>query len=274
MKRAAVVVAATMILIGAHGAASPPTPWSEARTPAPGRARSIGGYSAGCIAGAVALPLRGLGFRVARPERNRLFGHPFLIAVIKELGAKLSSLHLPGIAVGDLGQPRGGPAPTGHASHQTGLDVDIWFVAPAGKETVSLVDAATQKATERFTDGVARMLRLVAEDARVDRLFVNPALKRALCQRTDGGAREWLRKVRPWWGHNDHFHVRLTCPSDSPECVGQPPLPPGDGCDTLDWWFNPAAQAERKKDHDAYSAKVGAAPELPEACRALIDLVK
>jgi penicillin-insensitive murein endopeptidase len=240
------------------------------RTPAPGPAHAIGGYSAGCIEGAVALPLRGPGFRVARPERGRVFGHPGLIGLIRELGARLQSLHLAAISVGDLGQPRGGPAPTGHASHQTGLDVDIWFLPPSGKQTLSLVDAATQQVTDRFTDGVVRLLELVAADARVDRLFVNPALKRALCQRTDGSAREWLRKVRPWWGHDDHFHVRLACPADSPECVAQPALPPGDGCDALDWWFNPAAQEERKQDHQAYSAKVGAAPELPEHCRALV----
>src|SRR5260370_27770907 len=33
-----------------------------------------------------------------------------------------------GILIGDMAQPRGGPLPFGHKSHQTGLDVDIWFM--------------------------------------------------------------------------------------------------------------------------------------------------
>lgn len=269
--RASVALSAAILWVATAAQASPPTPWSRVRTPTAGPARAIGGYSAGCIEGAVALPTSGPGFRVARPERGRVFGHPGLIGLIRELGARVRSLHLEAISVGDLGQPRGGPAPTGHASHQTGLDVDIWFLPPVGKRTASLVDAATQRASDRFTDGVARQLELVASDPRVDRLFVNPALKRALCQRSDGGgARQWLRKVRPWWGHDDHFHVRLACPSDSPECVAQAPLPPGDGCDGLDWWFNPAAQAERKQEHQTYSSRVGATPELPERCNALV----
>src|ERR1700761_2549400 len=100
------------------------------------------------------------------------------------------------------------------------------------------------KPSARFGPKVARMIELAAEDARVERLFLNPLLKRALCERTTGD-RRWLQKVRPWWGHDDHFHVRLACPADSPECVPQPPLPPGDGCDALGWWLNPAAQADR-----------------------------
>ena len=43
------------------------------------RRAAIGGYSAGCIDGAVALPKIGDGFRVAKPERNRVFGHPLLV---------------------------------------------------------------------------------------------------------------------------------------------------------------------------------------------------
>ena len=243
-----------------------PTPWSQFKLPVKGPAQAIGGYSAGCIAGALQLALRGDGFRVAKPERHRIFGHPALIAMIRDLGQKVKSLHLPPLSLGDLGQARGGPAPTGHASHQTGLDVDIQFTHDAAK----MVDAVKQQPLELFTDKVARLVELAASDPRVERIFVNPILKRALCQRTDED-RAWLRKVRPWWGHDDHFHVRLACPADSPACEPQPPLPPGDGCDTLAWWFDAKAQADRAKAHDSYSAKVGAAPPLPEGCKALLD---
>jgi penicillin-insensitive murein endopeptidase len=257
------------LVLAAAAHASPPTPWSLARAPAPGPARAIGGYSAGCIAGAVALPLAGDGFRVARPERHRVFGHPLLIAMIEALAGQLKKLHLGPLAVGDLGQPRGGPAPSGHASHQTGLDVDLWFVAPHGSDSVSMVDAARQQPSPAFASGSARLVELTARDPRVDRLFLNPVLKRALCTTTTGD-RGWLRKVRPWWGHADHIHVRLACPADSPECQPQAALPPGDGCDTLAWWFNAKDEDDRGKQHQSYTAKVGAMPALPLGCDALI----
>ena len=209
-----------------------PTPWALFRTPTLHPPRAIGGYSAGCIDGAVALPLRGVGFRVAKPERHRIFGHPLLVDMIRDLGKHLLALHLPPLSVGDLGQPRGGPAPTGHASHQTGLDVDLWFLPPVAGQALSMVDRARMQPSPRFTAKVMRMLMLAASDVRVERIFVNPILKRAMCERTAGAAdRSWLHKLRPWWGHDDHFHVRLACPADSPQCTPQAPLPPGDGCD-------------------------------------------
>lgn len=226
-----------------------PTPWAIVQAPTRGPARAIGGYSAGCIAGAVALPMTGAGFRVAKPERKRVFGHPLLIALIRDLGRQLKAAHLGALAVGDLSQPRGGPAPTGHASHQTGLDADVFFGAPAR---------------------LAKLLELVATDARVDRVFVNPAIKRDLCANATG-SREWLRKIRPWWGHDDHFHMRLACPPDSPDCVGQTPVPAGDGCAALDWWFSPAAAADRDQAHNQYGARVGAAPALPARCSEIVN---
>ena len=54
-------------------------------------ARAIGGYSAGCIDGAVALPKVGEGFRVAKPERNRVFGHPLLVGMIRDSASGSSS---------------------------------------------------------------------------------------------------------------------------------------------------------------------------------------
>ena len=274
MRRSRVTLVTVALGVVAQVAYAEPSPqalvWSRVRAPSGGAAQAIGGYSAGCIEGAVALPTQGGGYRVARPERGRTFGHPLLISVIRDLGRRLQRLHLPLLAVGDLAQPRGGPAPTGHASHQTGLDVDLWFVPPAGKETVSMVDAAHARPSARFDAAVARQLELAASDARVDRIFVNPVLKRALCG-SAVGARDWLRKLRPWWGHADHFHVRLACPADSPGCVPQPPLPPGDGCDTLAWWFSGHEESDRAREHQSYAARVSASPELPDRCRALVD---
>jgi penicillin-insensitive murein endopeptidase len=265
-------IAAALLLVTLPALAAPPTPWSRARTPLAGPARAIGGYSAGCIAGAVALPVRGDGFRVVKPERNRVFGHPLLVSLIRSLGAQLVAHQQAPLYVGDMGQPRGGPAPSGHASHQTGLDVDLWFAPPSALKDASMVDAAHRQASPRFTADVAHVVELAAANRDVERIFLNPLLKQALCARTTGD-RRWLQKVRPWWGHDDHFHVRLACPADSPECVPQAPLPPGDGCDALGWWLNPApaVAADRAKGKQTYAAKVGAQPLLPLSCAALIE---
>jgi penicillin-insensitive murein endopeptidase len=249
-----------------------PELWNAMRQPARGLAEAIGGYSAGCLAGGVRLPEKGDGFRVARPERGRVWGHPALISFLKQMGSRARKLKLPAFFVGDLAQPRGGPAPSGHASHQTGLDVDVAYGGFDKGEYVSMLDAAKQQPGKLFTAKVMRLLQLAAEDPRVDRIFVNPVLKRALC--TKSGDRSWLRKLRPWWGHHAHFHVRLACPEGSADCKPQPAYAPGDGCGELDWWFKKDAEADRGKAHDAYSSKVGGAPVLPARCNALLEAVR
>ena len=69
-----------------------------------------------------------------------------------------------------------------------------------------------------------------------------------MCLRKSGDGEEthapWLARVRPWWSHHDHFHVRLKCPGDSPLCQSQDPLPADAGCGAaLAWWFSDDAQA-------------------------------
>src|SRR5262249_47033785 len=94
--------------------------------PSTGPARVVGSYAKGCIGGAAEMPLNGDNWQVMRLSRNRNWGHPDTIALIKRLAAKAhKDAGWPGILVGDIGQPRGGPALSGHASHQIGLDADI-----------------------------------------------------------------------------------------------------------------------------------------------------
>ncbi|MCU0766244.1 MAG: penicillin-insensitive murein endopeptidase, partial [Gammaproteobacteria bacterium] len=72
------------------GLAAPPAvgqnPWAEVDLPSSGRSQSIGGYAAGCVSGAVDLPLVGEGYQAMRPSRNRTWGHPRLVAYVRELG--------------------------------------------------------------------------------------------------------------------------------------------------------------------------------------------
>lgn len=248
------------------------TGWHLATTPAPGMAEAIGGYSAGCIQGAAELSRSGKGYGIARPQRKRAFGHPRLVSYIQQLAAMVARRKLGTLWVDDLAQARGGPAPNGHASHQTGLDVDLRYTLDrkVGRAPRSIVDLANQQPNKQFSERVVSLLMLAASSPQVDRIFVNPVIKRELCNRPEVD-RTALRKLRPWWGHHDHFHVRLRCPEDSGDCEPQAPLSPGDGCDGLDWWFSTTAKAERATKRGTYQSKVGASPALPARCRAVLD---
>ena len=217
--------------------------------PAPLQARSIGFYAHGCLAGAVALPVDGKTWQVMRLTRNRNWGHPDLISFLERFSAKLPQVAgWPGIMVGDLSQPRGGPMLTGHASHQVGLDADIWLtpmptrsLTTDERETISPLmmvrDDRTDIDPKNWTPAHLKVIKTAAEDPAVERIFVNAAIKKAIC-REAGTDRAWLDKVRAYWGHDYHMHVRIRCPAGSAECEKQPPVPAGDGCGKeLDYWF-------------------------------------
>jgi penicillin-insensitive murein endopeptidase len=209
-----------------------------------------------------------------RRSRRRYFGHPDLVAFLQRLAAASHRKGLGPLFVGDLGQARGGPTLTGHASHQSGLDVDVLFLSPradgkaltaADREALparAVVDLRTFAFTPHYTPRVLTLVGLAAADPVVDRIFVHPALKRRLCDEQRGAP--WQGRVRPWWGHHDHLHVRLRCPAGDTGCEGQPPLT-GDGCDKgLAWWFSAESKAGPKKDPTAPP------PQLPAACEALV----
>ncbi|MEI6556827.1 MAG: penicillin-insensitive murein endopeptidase [Rhodospirillaceae bacterium] len=245
--------------------------WTLARSPSPGLAQVIGGYAHGCLAGGVALTLDGPGYQVMRPARRRYFGHPSLIDYLQKLGRRVHDAGLPAIALGDLSQPRGGPMNFGHASHQSGLDVDIWLrldLPPLPRDRrdslkeISLVNGDTHRVQRPgWSAAHAKLLRLAAADPRVERIFVNPAIKFELCGKA-GADRDWLRLIRPWYGHDDHIHVRLHCPADSPLCEPQKPLPDGDGCGSELMSWMPEAHPPRPVARRTPRAE----PDLPLAC--------
>ncbi|MBV8492619.1 MAG: penicillin-insensitive murein endopeptidase [Alphaproteobacteria bacterium] len=245
-------------------------------TPAPGPARPIGDYTKGCVAGAVQLPADGPTWQVMRPSRNRAWGLPLLIGFLEQVAASLPAAGWPGLLVGDMGQPRGGPMLTGHASHQIGLDVDIWFtpmparrLSPSERDNISATDLVNGDGSavdpRAWGPQYGRLLEVFARRPEVERIFVNPAIKRALC-REAGADRAWLERIRPWWGHNYHFHVRLACPQGDAECRDQRPPPPGDGCGAdLDWWFT-----RDTKNLVPHAPAIGPRlSEMPGACPAI-----
>ena len=232
-------------------------------------AEAIGRPSNGCIVGAETLPLTGEGFQVVHPTRQRYYAHPALLRVIRELGREAAEKGWGILLVGDLSQARGGPMAYGHGSHQNGLDADVFFYLPERflpENEVENPPVAEEVAPDGKTvdsalwrPNIGALLEAAARLPEVERIFVHPAIKRELCATRQG---EWLHKLRPWWGHTEHFHLRLACPEGSPDCVGAAPIPSGSGCGSaLDWWFSPEAvppAAAKEK------------PPLPQRCIELL----
>ncbi|WP_051341503.1 penicillin-insensitive murein endopeptidase [Azospirillum halopraeferens] len=251
-----------------------PAAWGRLAAPSQGPAQAIGGYAAGCLAGGVPLAGEGTGYQIIRMSRNRYYGHPSLIAYLEDFGRKVAAAGLGTALIADMTQPRGGPMRYGHASHQSGLDADIWLrldlPALGRKERESLhevryVDYARMSVTPAWSERQARMVRIAASDRRVDRIFVNPAIKKDLCARP-WPDRAWLGKVRPWHGHDGHMHIRLVCPPGSSQCVPQKALPEGDGCDEdLAWWLERAVPAREIPPEKAVPPN----PKLPPSCTAV-----
>ncbi|MGH7110185.1 MAG: penicillin-insensitive murein endopeptidase [Stellaceae bacterium] len=243
--------------------------------PAPGPAEAIGSYADGCLKGAVALPATGPNWQVMRPSRNRAWGHPALIRLIERLAGEVpQTAGWPGLLIGDIAQPRGGPMLTDHASHQIGLEVDIWLT-PMPERRLTPYERDTMRAQVVVADRAhvnpavwnpsdRLLLETAAREPEVTRIFVNPAVKRELC-REAGSDRSWLRKIRPWWGHKTHFHMRVACPAGDRLCRDQPPPPPGDGCGRqLAWWLRQPSLRPGPPRPIRLSA-------LPRACAALVS---
>jgi len=247
--------------------------------PANLEAHTIGFYAKGCLAGGVALPINGATWQVMRLSRNRNWGHPILVQFLEHLADQAPQTGWHGLLVGDMSQPRGGPMLTGHASHQVGLDADIWLTPMPDRELTRLEReemSATMVVREDrkdvdpkvWTPAHLNVIKAAAKDPQVARIFVNAAIKKALC-REAGSDRHWLNKVQPWWGHDYHFHVRLNCPADDKECKPQPARPADEGCGKeLDGWFAPAML---KPDPTPPTPRAGPKmAELPAACRQVL----
>jgi penicillin-insensitive murein endopeptidase len=250
--------------------------------PTGGASKVIGFYAKGCLAGGQDLPIDGPSWQVMRLSRNRNWGHPRLINFLEKVSGKLKSEGVwPGFLVGDMAQPRGGPMITGHASHQIGLDADIWLMPMPGR-TFSRAEREETSATNmvrsdrldvdysRWTPNHLAMLRGVAQQPEVQRVFVNAAIKKAIC-RDATGDRSWMSKLRPIYGHDYHFHIRLACPAGEADCQHQEPPPSGDGCDSsLDWWFKDSVL--HPKPNPNYKPKPPMTmAALPAECRAVAN---
>jgi len=256
--------------------------FGRSTTPAQTDSQALGFYSRGCLPGAESLPITGEAWQVMRLSRNRNWGHPALIDVLERLARKVQSQGIwTGLLVGDMSQPRGGPMITGHASHQIGLDADVWF-SPMPDRVITLTEREELSATNMvrsdwrdvdpalWTQSHQRLLEAAAKEKEVERIFVNPAIKVALC-RDVRGDRSWLSKIRPMYGHNYHFHIRISCPQGEASCIKQDLPPDNDGCDaSLAWWFTEEA-LHPKPDPKAKPPQPVTMATLPKACQAVLE---
>lgn len=246
--------------------------------------RAIGFYAKGCLAGAKALPVNGPAWQVMRLSRNRNWAHPALVTLIEKLAMEAKQFDgWNGLLVGDMSQPRGGPMPSGHASHQDGLDADVWMTAmpdrtltAAERESIEGAEMVKDRKTinkKVWTEAQARLIKRAAGYPQVARIFVNPPIKAQLCKWATGN-RSWLAKVRPYYNHTAHFHMRINCPGGAASCRNQPPARPADGTgcgDELAYWMGdkpwPKPNPNAKPPKPAPPLTLAS---LPAECRAVV----
>jgi penicillin-insensitive murein endopeptidase len=175
------------------------------------------------------LPVNGPAWRNAL-SRNRNWAHPEMIKVLERISTKVPKIGWPGLLVGDMTQPRGGPMITGHVSHQIGLDADVWFTPMPDHEltrqereekmaTNIVNDTWDDVRSEIWSPVYIALLKTVADDPQVD-VLVNYAIKKALCRdvKTD---RSRLGRCALFL-YNYHFHSG----SDADRQHGMPPRHP------------------------------------------------
>lgn len=282
------ILALTAILITAAATPGPVLAQTPAKqlfgakaTPSEHAPASFGSYAKGCLAGAQQLPETGPTWQAMRLSRNRNWAHPDAIAFIQRLSIAAKRAGWNGLYIGDISQPRGGPMLTGHASHQLGLDIDIWMkpamnlkLTRAERENLSSISvrSADQRSVNgNWTAAHHRILRAAAQDPAVARIFVTAPVKLQMCA-DETGDRTYLRKIRPWWSHHYHFHVRLNCPDGNSACREQDPIPPGDGCEDAVWWVTDALKPA-KPDPNApppTRKSVVTLADLPQQCAAVL----
>ena len=152
------------------------------------------------------LPLEGEGFLTWDPILKQVGNRPWrrwgterLVDTLRDVLVAYAGRHpgAPPVLVGDLSRPRGGDfgprfGGIGHASHQNGLDADVYYPRLDGRLRrafkPSLVDrAAAQELVDAFVAAGAQYV------------FVGPSL----------GLRGPRKVVQALAHHDDHLHVRL-----------------------------------------------------------------
>ena len=256
-------------------------------------AQSYGWYAKGCLAGGERLAPTGPAWQAMRLSRNRNWAHPEMVGLIRKLARDSKKYDgWNGLMVGDLTQPRGGPMLSGHASHQVGLDADIWLREMPDKvlpiktresfQPISMLKNSLSVDPKKFTKRHMALIRRAASFPQVQRIGVNHAIKRAMCHMLAKNDRAWLSKIRAWRGHHYHMHIRIKCPAGSISCRSQKAPGTGDGCAYLEKWHRNLkaylARPKKKKKKVVKKKKKKPAKRrreitlagLPKACRQVL----
>ncbi|MCQ0969496.1 penicillin-insensitive murein endopeptidase (plasmid) [Paracoccus sp. TK19116] len=290
MIRKILVTAATIASLAIPASAQSPLAKDVfGRVPGPtgGNPVAVGTYSKGCFNGGVQLPESGPTWQAMRLSRNRNWGHPELVNFLVGLSRAATQMGWRGLYIGDMSQPRGGPMMTGHASHQLGLDADIWMLPPSrlnlspqereSLSSISVVAGNGLSVNSNFTGSHAAIIQSAAMDPRVDRIFLDAAIKVAMCD-MNGDRGSWLQKLRPLGGHDYHFHVRLNCPAGNRGCYDQAP-PVADlsgndnGCNSarqeLAYRANPSSRPRGEGDPNYRHPRTFRLAEMPQQCQVI-----
>jgi hypothetical protein len=185
--------------------ASPPSP----PRPEPVRWRhstAIGSHSAGRLVRGVRLPAESASFFTWDPVKRRSPNRPWrrwatddLVRVLLAVARDFHAAHPDGprMAIGDLSRPRGGDfgpqfGYIGHASHQNGLDADVYYPrADARERAPRFASEIDRRLSQELVD------RFLAKGAQV--IFVGPNTR--LTGPSD--------RVQALANHDNHLHVRL-----------------------------------------------------------------
>jgi murein endopeptidase len=166
----------------------------------------VGVWWAGKLRRGVQLPAEGPDWFTWDPVRKRVpnrgwrrWGTDRLVRTVLDViaGYRLDNALAPRVGIGDLSRRHGGDfgmrfGGLGHASHQNGLDADIYYPRYDGLERRPF--KPSQVDVELAQDLVDRFL---AAGARV--IYVGPSL----------GLEGPRKRVVPLVHHDDHLHVRL-----------------------------------------------------------------
>jgi murein endopeptidase len=205
VRRAALAI--TLLLLAAPVAAARPALDSPLEPPqAAPASRALGLWYAGRLANGVQLPAEGFDYvtwdpvLLRTPNRGwRRWGTQGLIDMTTLVLREYRDAHpdAPRVLVGDLSRPQGGPfgrryGGLGHASHQNGLDVDIYYPRKDGR----LIEAAgpSQVDREASQELLDRFVRAGAM-----KVYTGPSL----------GLRGPRKIVQKLVHHDDHMHVRI-----------------------------------------------------------------
>ena len=170
------------------------------------RSVAVGKPSAGRLVRGVKLPPVGEHFFTWDPVLHRVPNRVsrrwatdrlvrFVLGVIREFSA--AHPHAPRIGIGDLSRRHGGPFGPVHATHQNGLDADVYYPRLDRQERppklVSEIDRRlAQELVDRFVQAGAKLVYVGPNTS-----FTGPR-----------------RVVRMLWNHDNHLHVRIRGTTD------------------------------------------------------------